>query len=227
MRRFVVIGLGRFGQKLAIALTMSGAEVIAIDKERDQVEVIRDQVAHAVRLDSTDMEALKSQRSTKWMWHVVGIGQGTARASKRRSLPSSTSARWGSADLCPGRESRCRRGLLQGWRHRRNLSGDRVGPTLGLQTHRPADREKIDFAPGYSIARIEAPPVSMARASWTCSFARNTTPISCSSNATARMGRQGGSEPHHQCPHARDRVHEGDILMVAGADADLVRLPQE
>jgi len=35
MRRFAVIGLGRFGQKLAIALAMSGAEVIAIDKNRE------------------------------------------------------------------------------------------------------------------------------------------------------------------------------------------------
>ncbi|MHC4436421.1 MAG: NAD-binding protein, partial [Planctomycetota bacterium] len=57
MRRFAVIGLGRFGQKLAIALAMSGAEVIAIDKNRDEIELITDQVSHAVRLDSTDEEA--------------------------------------------------------------------------------------------------------------------------------------------------------------------------
>ena len=56
MKRFAVIGLGRFGQKLAIALAMSGAEVIAIDKNRDEIELIRDQVSHAVRLDSTDEE---------------------------------------------------------------------------------------------------------------------------------------------------------------------------
>jgi trk system potassium uptake protein TrkA len=36
MKRFAVIGLGRFGKKLAIALAMSGAEVIAIDKNREQ-----------------------------------------------------------------------------------------------------------------------------------------------------------------------------------------------
>ena len=33
MKRFAVIGLGRFGKKLAIALAMSGAEVIAIDQD--------------------------------------------------------------------------------------------------------------------------------------------------------------------------------------------------
>ena len=54
MKRFAVIGLGRFGKKLAIALAMSGAEVIAIDKNREAIELIADQVSHAVRIDSTD-----------------------------------------------------------------------------------------------------------------------------------------------------------------------------
>jgi hypothetical protein len=40
MRRFAVIDLGRFGQKLAIALAMSGSEVIAIDRDRNEVELI-------------------------------------------------------------------------------------------------------------------------------------------------------------------------------------------
>ncbi len=55
MKRFAVIGLGRFGQKLAIALSMSGAEVIAIDRDRTVIEQIRDQVSLAVRLDSVDL----------------------------------------------------------------------------------------------------------------------------------------------------------------------------
>ena len=35
MKRFAVIGLGRFGRKLAIALAMSGAEVIKAAQARD------------------------------------------------------------------------------------------------------------------------------------------------------------------------------------------------
>ena len=79
MARFAVIGLGRFGQKLAIALAMSGAEVIAIDKNRDTIELIADQVSHAVRLDSTDEEALKAQGIDKVDVAIIGIGQGTGR----------------------------------------------------------------------------------------------------------------------------------------------------
>lgn len=47
MKSFAVIGLGRFGNKLAIALSMSGAEVIAIDRDRAVVDEIRDQIGRA------------------------------------------------------------------------------------------------------------------------------------------------------------------------------------
>ena len=79
MKRFAIIGLGRFGKKLAIALAMSGAEVIAIDKNRDEIELIGDQVSHAVRLDSTDEEALKAQGVDKVDIAIIGIGQGTGK----------------------------------------------------------------------------------------------------------------------------------------------------
>ena len=74
MKRFAVIGLGRFGQKLAIALSMSGAEVVAIDRDRAIIEQISDQVSHAVKLDGTDEDALKSQGIDKVDVAIIGIG---------------------------------------------------------------------------------------------------------------------------------------------------------
>jgi len=75
MQRFAVIGLGRFGQRLARALTADGAEVIAIDREVDLVEEVRDEVTLAVRLDSTDEEALKAQGIAEVDAVIVGIGE--------------------------------------------------------------------------------------------------------------------------------------------------------
>ena len=74
VQRFAVIGLGRFGMKLAQALTRAGAEVIAIDTDRNLVEQVRDEVALAVRLDATDEEALRAQGIDKIDCAIVGIG---------------------------------------------------------------------------------------------------------------------------------------------------------
>ncbi len=75
MRRFAVIGLGSFGQHLARALSSAGDEVIAIDRDAHLVERVRDEVALAVRLDSTDKLALESQSVGEVDAAVVGIGE--------------------------------------------------------------------------------------------------------------------------------------------------------
>ncbi|MFW6133588.1 MAG: potassium channel family protein [Planctomycetota bacterium] len=74
MERFAVIGLGLFGQRLATLLSEAGAEVIAVDNDRELVESVRDEVTLAVCLDCTDAEALKAQGVDKVDVAVVGIG---------------------------------------------------------------------------------------------------------------------------------------------------------
>jgi trk system potassium uptake protein TrkA len=60
MKRVVVIGLGIFGSQLARQLFEKGLEVIAIDKNRDVVQKIRDHSTKAVVADATDKDVLES-----------------------------------------------------------------------------------------------------------------------------------------------------------------------
>ena len=75
INRFAVIGLGQFGHSIAITLAERGAEVIAIDINLDLVEAIKDEVAYAVSLDSTDVKALRSQNIQDIDAVVVAIGE--------------------------------------------------------------------------------------------------------------------------------------------------------
>lgn len=75
MARFAIIGLGRFGMRLARTMAGLGAEVIAIDRSRTLIERIQDDVSIAVRLDSTDEEALRAQGIHDVPVVVVGIGE--------------------------------------------------------------------------------------------------------------------------------------------------------
>lgn len=78
--KVAVIGLGRFGQSLAINLALRGAEVIAIDKDRERVNSIRDKVSLALVLNSEDREALKAQYIDKVDVAVVSIGEESFRS---------------------------------------------------------------------------------------------------------------------------------------------------
>jgi len=60
MKRVVVVGLGIFGSQLARQLFEKGLEVIAVDKNRDVVQKIRDHSTKAVVADATDKDVLDS-----------------------------------------------------------------------------------------------------------------------------------------------------------------------
>lgn len=75
MKRFAVIGLGRFGRAVATTLFELGVEVMAIDKNKQLVNGIQDEVSYAVALDATDRDLLKGQEVDKVDCAVVGIGE--------------------------------------------------------------------------------------------------------------------------------------------------------
>jgi trk system potassium uptake protein TrkA len=73
-QKIAVIGLGHFGLPLVQRLTEQGAEVLALDNNPDRVELVRDRVAHAAIIDSTDLRALSQLGLSEFDAVVVAIG---------------------------------------------------------------------------------------------------------------------------------------------------------
>jgi len=72
---FAIIGIGRFGTAIATKLSIEGAEVIAIDSNKDRINSVKDDVTYSVVLDSTDINALKAQNIQEMDAVVVSIGE--------------------------------------------------------------------------------------------------------------------------------------------------------
>ena len=228
MRRFAVIGLGRFGQKLAIALAMSGAEVIAIDKNREVIEMIRDQVSHAVRLDSTDEGALQAQGVDKVDVAIIGIGQSTG-GFEAAILTVVNLRQMGVKQIYARAED-----LISGEVFSKVGATEVIYPEIesaqrwAYKLIAPQIGEKIDFAEGYSLARIKAPPSFDSKTVMDLQLRQkyniNLVLIKRSENAQQVKGEKGKII---NVPMPSTVIYEDDILMVAGSDADLARLPQE
>ncbi|MBI5078876.1 TrkA family potassium uptake protein [Candidatus Saganbacteria bacterium] len=58
-KRYAVLGIGRFGSKVARELFYKKQEVLAIDKDKAVIEGIKDQVSHAIVGDIADETTLK------------------------------------------------------------------------------------------------------------------------------------------------------------------------
>lgn len=78
MRRFAVIGLGKFGFHLAKTLFEDGHEVIAIDKDKDRVQEIQSFSTQAVVADIAHKEILKTLGIDQMDAVLVSIGEDIA-----------------------------------------------------------------------------------------------------------------------------------------------------
>jgi trk system potassium uptake protein len=69
-----VIGLGRFGEAVAMRLVALGHEVIGIDSRIEIVQKLADDMPHIVRADSTEPEALAALGVNEVDFAIVAIG---------------------------------------------------------------------------------------------------------------------------------------------------------
>ena len=227
MERFAVIGLGRFGKKLAIALSISGAEVIAIDRDRTIIDQIRDQITHAVRLDSTDEDALRAQGVDKVDVAIVGMGAG-GRAFESAIMTVVSLKAMGVKKICARAQS-----LTAGQVFAAVGATEVIYPEIetaqrwAYKLIAPHVEEKIDFAPGFSLARITAP----------ASFHDKTVmdlQLRQKYNANLVAIKRGESDEDAKSqksvinvPTPKTVIYSGDVLMVVGSDEDLAKLPQK
>jgi len=228
MKRFAVIGLGRFGKKLAIALAMSGAEVIAADKDRDEIELIRDQVSLAVRLDSTDEEALKAQGIDKVDVAIVGIGQGEGGGKGFESaiLTVVNLRQMGVKQIYARAED-----LIAGEVFAKVGATEVIYPEIesaqrwAYKLIAPQIGEKIDFAPGYSLARIKAPGSFNDKTVMDLQLRQkyNINLVAIKRGEHAKTKKQEKGQIIN-VPMPNTIIYQDDILMVAGSDADLLQL---
>ncbi len=74
MTKFAVIGLGSFGLNIARSLYERGHEVLAIDKDREKIELAKSFSSQAVLMDSADKESLEAVGIKDMDIVVVSLG---------------------------------------------------------------------------------------------------------------------------------------------------------
>ncbi len=228
MPRIAVIGLGRFGARLAKELTANGAEVVAIDRNRRLAEAVRDEVTLALSLDSTDEEALRAQGIDKVDCAIVGIGEGFEDAAlataslKAIGVPRVISraqnetrgrilARIGADDVVyPERESAVR------WAHRLML---------------PHLRDYVELGEGHSLVHVAAPAAFHNRTPAALDLRRDfhVNLVAIKRVVSVQSGADAQAAESHVVlvPEADTEILPQDILIVVGSDEALTKLPSE
>lgn len=73
--KFCIIGIGRFGYQLACSLTKNGMDVLAIDKDEERIDLVKDKVTQALVMDVLDEESLRAIGIEEMSTVIIAIGK--------------------------------------------------------------------------------------------------------------------------------------------------------
>lgn len=73
--KIIIFGLGNFGMSLAVNLTESGNEVIGIDNNMNKVNIVKNQISHAICMDATNELAYQALPVKDADLAVIAIGE--------------------------------------------------------------------------------------------------------------------------------------------------------
>jgi trk system potassium uptake protein TrkA len=211
-KQYVVIGLGRFGSSVAKTLYSLGNDVLAIDSEENLVQEISDSVTHAVQLDATDENALRSLGIRNFDVAVVTIGSDIQSSAMVTLIIKELGVKY----LIAKAQNELHAKVLY------KIGADRVvlpEKDMGVRVaHNLVSSNILDYielSPDYSIAEIVSPR------EWSGKTLREL-------NARAKYGinimaikREDGV---NIAPGAEDAIQDGDIIVAIGGSEELSRL---
>jgi len=226
MRRFVVIGMGRFGHRLAKELTEAGHEVIAIDTREALVERVRDEVALAVCLDATEPEALKSQGVDKVDAAVVAIGEDF----EANALATATLKALGVGRVISRASSDIQRRILD------RIGADQVifpeeemAVRLASQLTNPEIIDHVELSEGHSLVQIRAPEAwqdrTLSEIDLRKKYEVNLVAIKRPVKKQTPQGEEVVEEQVLDLPMPHTKIREGDVLVLVGTTESLSALP--
>ena len=224
--RVAVIGLGRFGMTLAKTLGNGGAEVVAIDSDPRLIDQVKDSVAAAVKLDSTDEAALRNQEVDRCDVAVVAIGENfeaallTTVLLKRLKVPQI---------ICRAQTSIHAEIYKQIGANEVIQPEMQAGQVLARQLASPHLEEIVPLAEGFSLIELRAPEIFLNKTLAGLNL-RAKHHVNLVAIKRIRQVAKGGRNVDQEVvsvPSPNDVIQRGDVLVLVGDNEALNRLPRE
>ncbi len=218
MKRFAVIGLGLLGRTVARDLATRGVEVIAIDRDQELVQEIADEVTLAVRLDSTNREALLRQGVDKVDAALVAIGENFQAAVLTTAILKEFGIERVISRAVTEEEARILK-LVNA--DEVVLVEELVARKLAQGLLTPSLVDTVKLSPGISLAKIKT-----AKEMWGKTLASLKFRQRYKVNVVAVITSEGvdSDDPVTLLLDPEAVIHEGDVLLVNGPDEAIERL---
>ncbi|EOU1681468.1 TrkA family potassium uptake protein [Clostridium perfringens] len=211
-KQFVIIGLGRFGSSVAKTLYALGHDVLAIDSNEDLVQEISDSVTHAVQMDATDENALRTLGLRNFDVAVVTIGANIQASVMATLLVKDMGIKY---IIAKGNSDLHAKVLYKIGADRVILPEKDMGVRVAHNLVSSSILDYIELSPDYSIIEIESPK------EW---YGKSMKELSLRSKYGINVMAIKRNNEVNISPDADDIINKDDIVVAIGSAEDLTKL---
>ena len=209
MKSYAVIGLGLFGQALAKQLCALGAEVLAMDVRSDLVQLVANDVTHAVVGDAQDKDVLRALGVRDMDCAIIAIGDDLAASVLITMNLQELEVPY---IVCKAHDETHRRVLEKLGVNRVVIPEQENAQRLGRSLHSHNVLDYIELSEDYGILEVPAPK------SWIGKTLKEL-------NVRAKLGVNiiavESGKTTNVSPAADYKILEGDIMVVLGDNYSL------
>ena len=225
MKQFAVIGLGKFGMKVALTLTEKGGQVLAVDEDIRKVEEVKDHVAQAVCLDSTDEDAMRAAGLEDVDAAIVGAGENL----EFSILATAILKKLGVPNIVARAVSDLHAQILERVGATRVIMvEEQMGEQVARSIIAPEIHEQFALATGHSLAEVVPRPEfigqSIGKINFRQQFGVNIIAIQKRIPILTPEGKNSFQVLINDLPKPSDVIEENDVLVVVGSDEHIERL---
>lgn len=222
---YAIIGLGRFGSRLALELFNRGGEVLAIDSSKEAVERIKDHVSHTAIADCTDEIAMRDLGVQDVDVAVIAIGEKV----ETSILATAILRRLGVHRIMTRAVTRMQAQILsEVGAHEVFSLEESMGEQIARKLIAPHILESITLASGHSLVEIvphkEFLGKTLKELNLRARYGINVIAIKRQIPAINERGENTIQVVLNDLPSPDEKINPDDILVVVGSDEKIEAL---
>ena len=221
MKQVLVIGAGKFGTSVAMALAKGGAEVMVIEKREELLDDLKNYVARVVVADSTDLETMRTVGTGNFESAVVAIGEHFEACVLTVAVLKELGIGEIIARANTPREERILK--LVGATRVLFIESE-MGRKLGESILFPTLSEQLDLPDGYSILHLEVPARMIGQTLRELDLRAWYNVIVLGVKHASASPASGAIAKLDLIPDFSYRAQEGDTFVIIGQDDSLAKL---
>jgi trk system potassium uptake protein TrkA len=228
MAQYVVIGLGAFGRKVALTLAEKGVDVMVIDRDKDSIESIKDHVAAALIMDSTDENAMRSSEIDSIDAAVVALGDNQEEAILTTAVLKKIGVPYIVARAMNAQYAEV---LKTVGAHRVIVIEEQMGEMIAKRLLSPEIYQHVVLTTGHSLVEIQAREEFVGKTIRQLDFRKtygiNIIAIQRKIPHVDDDGNITYTITVNDVPGPNDIIEKDDILVVVGADKNIEQMSIE